>query len=189
MTNKKLKINFLGELWSLKKIILDPIQQEYFEQIAARTNTPLHEALVDPFFYHKLRLKSIQSVDDLKSIETSGLMNTKINQVEIWFDGEKIIKQKIDEINKETTIFPLLKSETETIFTSREPGLYVERKELGSIGSFEIMTEVFDYKKLSFILYKYNNELLLKKSIKYNNQQLKFQKRETMITMTHSYVV
>lgn len=186
---KKLKIKFLGELWSLKKIILDPIQQEYFEQIAARTNTPLHEALIDPFFYHKLRLKSIQSVDDLKAVETSGLMNTKMNQVEIWYGGEKIIKQKIDEINKETTLFPLLESKAETIFPSQGQGLYVERRELGNIGSFEIMTEMFDYKKLSFILYKYNNGILLKKAIKYNNQQLKFQKKETLITMTHSYIV
>jgi hypothetical protein len=50
MMATKLKINLYGDGWSLKKIELEPIQKEYFEQIAKRTNQTLHQAIIDPFF-------------------------------------------------------------------------------------------------------------------------------------------
>lgn len=47
---QKLKINLFGELWTLKKVVLNPIEQEYFKQIASRLNLSLYQALLDLFF-------------------------------------------------------------------------------------------------------------------------------------------
>ena len=62
---QKLKINLFGELWTLKKVVLNPMEQEYFEQIASRLNLPLYQALLDPFFYFHLKLTLIPSLDKL----------------------------------------------------------------------------------------------------------------------------
>lgn len=48
--SQKLKINLFGEWWSIWKLKLNPIEQEYFSQIANRLQQPLHQALLDPFF-------------------------------------------------------------------------------------------------------------------------------------------
>lgn len=94
---EKLKINLFGELWTLKKVVLNPMEQEYFEQIASRINLPLYQALLDPFFYFHLKLNTIPSLDKLSGEMIIGLMNTTKNQIEIWLDGKKILKLKLDE--------------------------------------------------------------------------------------------
>jgi hypothetical protein len=81
---QKLKINLFGELWNLKKVLLNPFEQEYFENIASRLKLPLHQALLDPFFYHHLRLNSIPSRDKIPSNEIGGVMPNSRHQIEFW---------------------------------------------------------------------------------------------------------
>ena len=83
-TSKKLKINVFGELWTLKKVALTPIEMEYYGSIAAGMNQPLYKALIDPFFYPKLKLENTQSCFDLNGEVISGATTKDANQVEIW---------------------------------------------------------------------------------------------------------
>jgi hypothetical protein len=104
---QKLKINLFGEVLTIKRVVLNPIEQEYYELIAARIKQPLHQALLDPFFYYHLKLNSIDSLEKLPCEEVSGLMNTPKNQIEIWLDGKKILKLKFEELNQDQYLFPL----------------------------------------------------------------------------------
>ena len=89
ITKKKLKINVFGELWTLKKVVLTPIEMEYYNNFALGMNQPLHQALLDPFFYPKLRLESTTSFLDLRGNVISGVTENSSNQIDLWFDGKK----------------------------------------------------------------------------------------------------
>ena len=91
---EKLRINVFGELFTLKRVVLNQMEQDYYELIAARLKQPLHLAVLDPFFYYHLKLNSIPSLDKLPCENFNGLMNTPKNQIEIWLDGKKILKLK-----------------------------------------------------------------------------------------------
>ena len=85
------------------------------------------------------------------------MLNNKNNQIDIWFDGKKIVKQKIEDILPENTFFPLFKSETKNIVHDSSSGIFVECKEVGNIGTYEVLIEDFDYEMLSFQLLKKND--------------------------------
>lgn len=86
---QNLRSKLFGELYTIKRVVLNPMEQEYFEQIASRLNLPLHQAVLDPFFYYHLKLNAIPSLDKLPGEMISGLLNTNKNQIEIWLDGKK----------------------------------------------------------------------------------------------------
>jgi hypothetical protein len=59
---------------------------EYYGNIASGMNQPLYQALLDPFFYPKLRLEHTTSFLDLKGDIISGITEKTTNQIEIWFN-------------------------------------------------------------------------------------------------------
>lgn len=185
---QKLKINLFGELWTLKKVVLNAMEQEYYELIATRIKQPLHLAILDPFFYYHLKLNSVDSLENLPCETISGLMNTPKNQIEIWLDGKKIIKLKLDELNQDQYLIPLYNTKAAMVNKSDKQGIFIEQKEIGYIGSYEFKTEKFDIADLQFDLIELNNELLLNKII-YLNSKTIFKKKDTLITYQNSFVI
>jgi hypothetical protein len=185
---QSLKINIFGEQWTLNKVILNPIEQEYFDNIASRLKLPLHKALLDPFFYHHLKLTSIPSLNKLPSEKISGLLNSNKNQIEIWLDGKKISKLKFEELNQEQYLFPLYNSHKSIIENTHKVGIYIEQKEIGFIGSYEFKIESFNLENLQFEVIELNSQLLLQ-NITYTNCKTIFKKRETLITYQNSYEI
>lgn len=185
---QKLKINLFGELWTLKKVALNSMEHEYYELIAARLKQPLHKALLDPFFYHHLKLNAVDSLEKLPCENFNGLMNTPKNQIEIWLDGKKTNKLKLDELNQEQYLFPLYNTKIVLGSNQNTPGIYIEQKEIGFIGSYEFKIEKFYLENLQFDFLEINNQLLLQ-NITYANCKTIFKKKETLITYQNSYKI
>jgi len=185
---KKLRINVFGELFTLKRVVLNPMEQDYYELIAARLKQPLHLAVLDPFFYYHLKLNSIPSLDKLPCENFNGLMNTSKNQIEIWLDGKKILKLKLDELNQDQYLIPLYNTKIAMLINSNQPGIYIEQKEIGFIGSYEFKIEKFDLENLQFEVIELNSQLLLQ-NITYTNCKTIFKKKETLITYQNSFVI
>jgi len=185
---QKLKINLFGELLTLKKVVLNPMEQDYYETIATRIKQPLHLAVLDPFFYYHLKLNSVDSIEKLPCEKVSGLLNTPKNQIEIWLEGKKIQKLKLDELNQDQYLIPLYNTKISILKNHNVKGIYIEQKEIGFIGSYEFKTEKFDIADLQFDLIQLNNQLLLK-SIAYINSKTTFKKKDTLITYQNSFVI
>jgi hypothetical protein len=184
---KKLRINVFGELFTLKKVLLNQMEQEYYELIATRINQPLHQAVLDPFFYYHLKLNSVDSLEKLPCEKVSGLMNTAKNQIEIWLEGKKILKIKLDELNHDQYLFPLYNIKKSVHNNQNNSGIYIEQKEIGFIGSYEFKIEKFEMADLQFDLIEMNNQLLLQ-SVNYSNIKSVFKRKETLITYQNSYL-
>jgi hypothetical protein len=185
---KKLRINVFGELFTLKRVVLNPMEQDYYELIAARLKQPLHLAVLDPFFYYHLKLNSIPSLDKLPCKNFNGLMNTPKNQIEIWLDGKKILKLKLDELNQDQYLIPLYNTKITMVNSSNKQGIFIEQKEIGFLGSYEFQTTNFNIEDLQFELLELNNQLLLQ-NINYTNCKTIFKKKETLITYQNSYKI
>ncbi len=184
----KIKINLFGELWTLKKVELNPIEQEYFSQMALSLKQPLHRALLDPFFYYHLRLNLIPNLDKLPSKKLGGVMGISNHQIEIWCNGKKIQKIYIQDLEPSQYLFPLYKVKKSTINDINAAGIYIEQKEIGHIGSFETMVSDFSINDLTFSLLEMNNNLLLD-NIAHINTKMVFKKKETLITYQNSYEI
>ncbi len=184
----KLKINLFGELWTLKKVVLNSIEREYFENIASRLKLSLHQALIDPFFYHHLRLNSISNVDRLPCKEVGGLVNNTNHQIEIWFNGKKTEKIYIHDLEPSQYLFPLYQVKKAIITDINTLGIYIEQKEMGYIGSYERLVDNFSIDDLTFSLLEMNNHLLLD-NITHKNAKMVFKRRETLITYQNSYEI
>jgi hypothetical protein len=185
---QKLKINLFGELWTLKKVLLNPIEQEYFENIAARLKLTLHQALLDPFFYHQLRLNKISSIDKLPSKEVGGLMYNSSHQIEFWINGKKTEKIYLQDLEPSQYLFPLYQVKKAIIKDINAPGIYIEQKEKGFIGSYETVVENFSMDDFNFSLLEINNHLLLD-NITHQHAKMVFKKKETLITYQNSYEI
>lgn len=183
---KKLRINVFGELFTLKRVVLNQMEQEYYELIATRIKQPLHQAVLDPFFYYHLKLNSVDSLEKLPCEMVSGLMNTPKNQIEIWLDGKKILKIKLDELNQDQYLIPLYNTNKSIIENTYKLGIYIEQKEIGFIGSYEFNIEKFELENLQFELVVLNDQVLLQ-NIKYRNYNTRFKREETLITYQNSY--
>ena len=182
---QNLSIKLLGEAFFIKRLRLNTLEQEYYNLIATRLKLSLHQAILDPFFYYHLKLNSVDSLEKLPCEKVSGLMNTNKNQIEIWLEGKKIHKLKLDELNQDQYLFPLYNTKT-TFVTNDKEGIYIEQKEIGFIGSYEFKIEDFKLENLQFGLLLLNDQLLLQ-SIDYHNSKAIFKKKETLITYQNSY--
>ena len=101
---------------------------------------------------------------------------------------KKTNKLKLDELTQEQYLFPLYN--TKIVFGSNKniPGIYIEQKEIGFIGSYEFKIEKFDLENLQFDFLEINNQLLLQ-NITYANCKTIFKKKETLITYQNSYEI
>jgi hypothetical protein len=177
----KLKINFHGESWTLKKFECNDFDFKECLKVAARMKLPLAKALLDPFFYYYLKIPTIASTEHLPGIKWSGLMNSPKNQIEIWYEGKKIKKLYIADIHQDLLLFPLYNKSKIEIREEYSPGIYIEQQVIGFVGSYELNIESFDLEELQFNLLQFNDKLLLQHPT-YSNQKLRFRKKETLLT-------
>lgn len=188
MSTNKLKINLLGEAWKLKQLVFSNELLHTFEEVATRMKQPLTEVLIDPFFYHYLKNKVIQSIDDLQENAVEGLINSPKNQIEIWYKNKKVQKLKINDLMEELLLFPLYNTTTQKTNLNLENGIYIEQKEIGLIGCFEIYTDNFIIDDLEFQLLQTNEKTILEKLI-YKNQVLVCKKKDSLITFQNCFEI
>lgn len=188
MSSNKLKINLFGESWKLKRLTLAEALLQTLEETASRMKQPLVEVIIDPFFYHYLKIKTIQSIDDLPGNYTEGLINSPKNQIEIWCKNKKVQKLKIDDLNEELLLFPLYNTTVQKANHSVANGVYIEQKKIGLIGSFEIITDNFNIDDLEFQLLQTDKLTILERLI-YKNQVLISKKKDTLITFQNCFEI
>ncbi|CAM4276436.1 hypothetical protein [Flavobacterium terrigena] len=188
MSTNKLKINLLGEAWNIKQMVFSNELLHTFEEVAARMKQPLTDALIDPFFYHYLKNKTIQSIDDLQGNSVEGLINSPKNQIEIWYKNKKIKKLKINDLKEELLLFPLYNTTIQKSNINLENGIYIEQKEIGLIGSFEIHTDNFIIDELEFQLLQTNEQTILEKLV-YKNQVLVCKRKDSLITFQNCFEI
>lgn len=157
----KIKIQFIGTFIKYKAIDLDAIELKYFRAVANRIGIKFKEALIDPFFYHKLKLDKYQSFEDLNGVCYFGLDVNSFHQIEVFVDGYKKQKFSHFDLNPENVLFPLYSSEINypNIFQNQ---LVIRTREKGSINyAFQNNTEKPIDEIITFNLSKIENELLL----------------------------
>jgi len=146
----------------------------------------------DPAFFQALKESGIESIKDLKFIKIGGLQNSIKNQIEIWFNGKKIQKIKMEELFRPSTLFNLFNTVTKSVSESQfGAGLYIVEEAIGLIGSYEKQIERFDLQQLQFELYTFINlqssvELLV--NLTYAGINLKPQKEDSLITRYYGFV-
>lgn len=178
---KIIKFQFIGTFVYYKNVDLDEMELTYFESVANRLQIPFTEALLDPFFYHKLRLEKYQSYNDLKGETYSGLDVNSFHQMELFVDGQKKEKFNYSDINPETILFPLYNSNktiinllpNKLLLSWKEKGVIIHKTAISktpinSILSFKII-DCFGYKLISEIME--------------NNVPLRVEKMDTIITL------
>ena len=188
MSAHKLKINLLGEAWKLKQLVVSDELLHTFEEVATKMKQPFTEALIDPFFYHYLKNKNIQSIDDLYGNSVEGLINSSKNQIEIWYKNKKVQKLKINDLMEELLLFPLYNTTIQKTNLNLENGIYIEQKEIGLIGSFEIYTDNFIIDDLEFQLLKTKEQTILEKLV-YKNQVLESKKKDNLLTFQNCFEI
>jgi len=188
MTVNKLKIKLFGEGYKLKQIELSEELLQKFEETAFRMKQPLVEVILDPFFYHYLKYANIQSVDDLKGNTIEGLIDSPKNLIEIWYKNRKLKKLKINDLTEELSLFPLYNTHFQQSDSIVEKGIYVEQKEIGLFGSFEIITDNFNIDDLEFCLLQ-KAELTILEKLVFKNQLLTNKKKDTLITFQNCFEI
>jgi hypothetical protein len=183
-----LKINFHGEGWTLKKFECGTYELDACLATADKMKLPLEKALLDPFFYYYLKIPTIASTEHLPGIKWSGLLDSPKNQIEIWYDGRKIRKLHITDIDQDLLLFPIYNKNKIEIIKEYSPGIYVEQQVIGFVGSYELYVESFDLQDLQFNLLQFNDKLLLQQST-YSNQKLLFKKKESLLTYQNSFEI
>ncbi len=152
----KIKINLFGESWSLKELELDETLQSKLLFRANQLNRDLSDLLLDLSFYEELNLPNLKSITDLPSTCIKGLRNTPKSQLEIWLNGKKILKIRLEPIFNQNTLFQLYHThETIVDFKDLDQGIYVFEQEMGLIASYQFNTLKFCIDQLSFGLLKF----------------------------------
>lgn len=169
---KKIKIQLIGSFIYYKVVVLDAIEMEYFSAIAKRMNCTFEMALIDPFFYHNLKLSKYQSYNDLNGKAFFGLDVTSYHQIEVFVDGMKKQKFSYFELNPNNLLFPLYPSKIDFPILSKNE-IIIRSKEKGSVNYvFPIEEEQLLEEQVLFGLIELNNELLISKVVTNNNPVL-----------------
>src|SRR5690606_14201584 len=139
-----------GDGLNLYHINLSIGDRERFANIAGRLNITVAQALLDPFFYHKLGDKKISSFENLDPTTIyQGLLDTPKNQIEIWYDGRKMVKTKMRELYDEMLLFPLYNVLRVNAAQDRS-GIFILQREVGLINKYEHYLPGFSVEKLTF---------------------------------------
>lgn len=180
-----LKINLHGESWTLKKFECTADEYKKCLQVAAKMKISLREALLNPFFYYNLELPKIRSLENLPNKKISGLLNSPKNQIEVLLDGKRINKINFTDL---VNLFPIYKTTSVIIANNYSPGIYVEQKAIGFIGSYELIIDDFIPEDLQFNLIEFKGKQILLKPV-YQNKNFKFIKKDSTINYQHSFEI
>ena len=177
----KLKINFLGTGIEIKRILVPTDVLENWKTILHQKRT-ITDALVDPFFYYKLKDKKYTNLEDLPSEKCNGILNADKSQIEFWFNRKKVYRLYTPELFNENVLFPLFNVERRQDPFINEKGIYIIQNEIGTIGTYELMVNsvALNIDDFIFEIESSHNSTFIK-SIKYQNLNLKFIKKDTVI--------
>lgn len=183
----KLKINLFGSGLEIKRILLpEEILAQWKEIINPKTT--ITEALLDPFFYYKLKDRKYESIEDLPCEKCSGIINAPKSQIEFWFNRKKVYKLNTSELFNENVLFPLFNIDIiQNPFISTK-GIYILQNEIGTIATYELMvnSDKLNIDDFIFEIDSFQNTYFIK-SIKYKKENLEFIKKDTMITYQTSF--
>lgn len=128
------------------------------------------KALLDHFFYYKLKDKKYASLEDLTAKKCSRILNTPKSQIEFWFNRKKVYKLKTYELFNKNVLFPLFNTERMHNQFIHSNGIYIIQNE---IGTYELMvnSETLNIDDFIFEIDTYQYATLIKK-IKYQNKNL-----------------
>jgi hypothetical protein len=62
LNSKKIKIQLIGTFLLYKEVEIDPMEYDYFNSVAKRINLSFPTALLDSYFYLKLRLENTKTM-------------------------------------------------------------------------------------------------------------------------------
>ncbi|MGL2963847.1 hypothetical protein ACSVH2_08535 [Flavobacterium sp. RSB2_4_14] len=178
----KLKINLLGTGVEIKRILLPESVLDQWKGFI-NPKSSITKALLDPFFYYKLKDKKYNCLEDLPSENCSGIINAPKSQIEFWFNRKKVSKVNTFELFNENLLFPLFSLEKTTTSFLDNKGIYILQNEIGTIGTYELMvnSEKLTIDDFIFEIDSIQNTTFIK-NIKYKNQDLEFVKKDTMVT-------
>lgn len=176
----KIKLQFVGTFIYYKEIELNSMEQNYFDSIAKGIGLSLNEALIDPFFYYKLRLNKYQSYQDLNGKSYFGLDVHSFHQIEVFVDGHKKQKFTYFDLNPENVLFPLYSS---ALLNNVKPlsNIVVRTKEKGMVSySFQSesnmsLDDIFSFELLGL------DENLLITSVNAYQKQLSLKRTDTVL--------
>ena len=189
----KLKISLFGESYKVKYLKCEPPLLTKISDTFKMLDQDLILSVNDPAFFQALNEPGIESIRDLKFFKIGGLKNSIKSQIEIWFNGKKIQKIKLDELFRPSTLFSLFNTVTKSLSESQfGAGLYIVEEAIGLIGSYERQIERFDLQQLQFELYSFINlqssiELLV--NLTYAGINLKPQKEDSLITRYYGFLL
>lgn len=176
----KIKLQFVGTFIYYKEIELNSMEQNYFDSIAKGIGLSLNEALIDPFFYYKLRLNKYQSFQDLNGKSYFGLDVHSFHQIEVFVDGHKKQKFTYFDLNPENVLFPLYSS---ALLNKVKPlsNIVVRTKEKGRVSySFQSELNALFYDIISFELMMLDENLLIS-SVNAYQKQLSLKRTDTVL--------
>ena len=176
----KIKLQFVGTFIYYKEIELNSIEQNYFDSIAKGIGLSLNEALIDPFFYYKLRLNKYQSFQDLNGKSYFGLDVHSFHQIEVFVDGHKKQKFTYFDLNPENVLFPLYSS---VLLNKVKPlsNIVVRTKEKGRVSySFQSESNMSLDDIISFELMMLDENLLIS-SVNAYQKQLSLKRTDTVL--------
>ena len=189
---KNLRVKLFGESLKIHKLKIDIDMMPTFIQVAKTIKLPFSEALLDIYFFRVLNMKKFQSLNDLIGFTFSGLINNYRNQVEITYGRKRLVKFNIDELFKPTTLFPIYNTEVNFVNMNKlSRGIYIEEKEIGLIGTYDIVVEKFQMDLLNFHLVKIellNENLELLHIISYNEQVLQSIKSDVLLRCQRCFI-
>jgi hypothetical protein len=185
----KLKISFLGTGIEIKRILVPEEVLEQWKGII-KSKRPLVEALLDPFFFYQLKDKNYTSLEDLPAELCTGILNFPKSQIEFWINKKKVHKLNTHEIFNESVLFPLFNIKKAPYAFVEAKGLYIVQHEIGTVGNYEltVATETMNIDDYTFEIDNCR-EFKFLKNIKFQNQDLAFVKKDTMITYQTGFEV
>lgn len=175
----KVNLQFIGTFHTFKKIELDKIEFEYFSNVANRLKSSLQDAILDPYFYHHLKLEKYQSFQDLKGFEIIGMDTFNFHQIEIFIDGKRQRKFDYLELKAENTFFPLFPIRSKVVSFDKDTFL-IHQIEKGTMKFKDQYTKNF-IDSLSFEMCRLDKFTVIT-SVFNNDISFKLNKMDTVVS-------
>jgi len=187
-----IKVKLYGESYKIHRLKIKEEYMNRFNEVALQLEVTLDIALLYVDLFECLNIKGITSIQDLIESTFLGLINNHKSQVELWVGRKRVAKLKLENLFQQQTLFPLYQTKISRINSNLKSGLYLEEKEIGLIGIYEIKVEKFEIDNLKFYLSEIaftgiSSHLL--NEIRYNKQQLELIKSDALLRYQHCFMV
>lgn len=175
----RVNLQFIGTFHTFKKIELDKIELEYFTNVANRISSSLQDAILDPYFYHHLKLEKYQSFQDLRGFQIIGMDTSAFHQIEIFVDGKRQRKFDYLELTPENTLFPIFPIQNKVVTFDKDAYL-IHQIEKGVMKFKEQNLHNF-IDSISFEMCKLDRFKVLT-SVFGNDKPFKYSKTDTVVS-------